>query len=165
LSGCACASRLVAPKFLEAARHSDAIRDSVDARGGSSVTLPRRLITSASCIGSTIRTAISASRRRRFSTSFERTSSISSSGYRSRSEEKIGGRISAPAISLALIRTVPLMAWPWPAMVALVTRGVDGLPLGIHRTFLAHDGLGKTPVEPTKMMLGPCRGGVGHDAK
>jgi putative DNA primase/helicase len=48
----------------------------------------------------------------------------------------------------------------WPAMVALVTRGVDALPLGIHRTFLARDGLGKAPVEPAKMMLGPCRGGA-----
>jgi putative DNA primase/helicase len=48
----------------------------------------------------------------------------------------------------------------WPAMVALVTRGTDDVPLGIHRTFLAHDGKDKAPVEPQKMMLGPCRGGV-----
>ena len=48
----------------------------------------------------------------------------------------------------------------WPAMVALVTRGVDGVPIAIHRTFLARDGGGKAPVEPAKMMLGPCRGGV-----
>ena len=48
----------------------------------------------------------------------------------------------------------------WPAMVALVTRGVDDKPIGIHRTFLARDGSGKAPVEPAKMMLGPCRGGV-----
>jgi putative DNA primase/helicase len=48
----------------------------------------------------------------------------------------------------------------WPAMVALVTRGVDDAPLGIHRTFLARDGSGKAPVEPQKMMLGPCRGGA-----
>jgi putative DNA primase/helicase len=48
----------------------------------------------------------------------------------------------------------------WPAMVALVTRGSDGTPLAIHRTFLAADGAGKAPVDPTKMMLGPCRGGV-----
>jgi putative DNA primase/helicase len=46
----------------------------------------------------------------------------------------------------------------WPAMVALVLRGKDGTPLGIHRTFLARDGYGK--VKPRKMMLGPCRGGV-----
>jgi putative DNA primase/helicase len=48
----------------------------------------------------------------------------------------------------------------WPAMVALVTRGGDGTPIGIHRTFLALDGSGKAPVEPAKMMLGPCRGGA-----
>jgi putative DNA primase/helicase len=48
----------------------------------------------------------------------------------------------------------------WPAMVALVTRGFDGMPLAIHRTFLARDGAGKAPVDPSKMMLGACRGGV-----
>jgi hypothetical protein len=48
----------------------------------------------------------------------------------------------------------------WPAMIALVTRGADGVPLAIHRTFLARDGQGKAPVEPAKMMLGPCRGGA-----
>jgi hypothetical protein len=48
----------------------------------------------------------------------------------------------------------------WPAMVALVTHGVDATPLAIHRTFLAHDGAGKAPVEPSKMMLGPCSGGA-----
>jgi putative DNA primase/helicase len=48
----------------------------------------------------------------------------------------------------------------WPAMVALVTRGVDDAPIAIHRTFLARDGANKAPVEPSKMMLGPCLGGV-----
>jgi putative DNA primase/helicase len=48
----------------------------------------------------------------------------------------------------------------WPTMVALVTNGVDATPLAIHRTFLARDGSSKAPVEPQKMMLGPCRGGV-----
>jgi hypothetical protein len=48
----------------------------------------------------------------------------------------------------------------WPVMVALVTRGTDDIPLAIHRTFLAHGGNGKAPVEPQKMMLGPCRGGA-----
>jgi len=48
----------------------------------------------------------------------------------------------------------------WPVMVALVTRGVDDSPLAIHRTFLARDGRGKAPVEPAKMMLGPCGGGA-----
>lgn len=45
-------------------------------------------------------------------------------------------------------------------MVALVVHGVDDMPVGIHRTFLAHDGTGKAPVDPNKMMLGPCRGGA-----
>jgi hypothetical protein len=31
----------------------------------------------------------------------------------------------------------------WPAMVALVTHGADGKPIGIHRTFLARDGVCK----------------------
>ena len=48
----------------------------------------------------------------------------------------------------------------WPAMIALVTRGNDNTPLAIHRTFLARSGTGKAPVDPQKMMLGPCRGGV-----
>jgi putative DNA primase/helicase len=48
----------------------------------------------------------------------------------------------------------------WPAMVARVTRGSDDTPLAIHRTFLACDGGGKAPVDPQKMMLGPCRGGA-----
>jgi len=48
----------------------------------------------------------------------------------------------------------------WPGMLALVTRGSDGEPLAIHRTFLVRDGSGKAPVTPQKMMLGPCRGGA-----
>jgi hypothetical protein len=48
----------------------------------------------------------------------------------------------------------------WAAMLALVTRGADGEPIGIHRTFLARDGIAKAPVDPAKMMLGPCRGGA-----
>jgi len=48
----------------------------------------------------------------------------------------------------------------WPAMVALVTDGETGSPIAVHRTFLARDGGGKAPVDPAKMMLGPCRGGV-----
>jgi putative DNA primase/helicase len=47
----------------------------------------------------------------------------------------------------------------FPAMVALVTDRADR-PLGIHRTFLAHDGGGKAPVDTQKMALGPCRGGA-----
>ena len=45
-------------------------------------------------------------------------------------------------------------------MVALIARGADGRPSSIHRTFLARDGAGKAPVDPEKMMLGPCRGGA-----
>ena len=48
----------------------------------------------------------------------------------------------------------------WPAMIALVTSGKDNTPVAIHRTFLACDGVGKAPVNPPKMMLGPCRGGA-----
>jgi putative DNA primase/helicase len=48
----------------------------------------------------------------------------------------------------------------WPAMVGLVTRGSDDTPLAIHRTFLARNGGAKAPVDPQKMMLGPCRGGA-----
>jgi putative DNA primase/helicase len=48
----------------------------------------------------------------------------------------------------------------WPALVALVSRGADDTPLAIHRTFLARDGSAKAPVDPQKMMLGPCRGGA-----
>jgi hypothetical protein len=46
----------------------------------------------------------------------------------------------------------------WPAMVALATHGVEGMPIGIHRTFLTRNGGGKAPIAPAKMMLGPCRG-------
>ena len=48
----------------------------------------------------------------------------------------------------------------WPAMVALVTNGITGSPIAVHRTFLARDGGSKAPVDPAKMMLGPCRGGA-----
>jgi hypothetical protein len=48
----------------------------------------------------------------------------------------------------------------WPAMVTLITRGPDDVSLAIHRTFLARDGSGKAPVDPQKMMLGPCWGGA-----
>jgi len=48
----------------------------------------------------------------------------------------------------------------WPAMVALVTNGADRTPIAIHRSYLAHDGCGKAPVDPQKMMFGPCYGGA-----
>jgi putative DNA primase/helicase len=47
----------------------------------------------------------------------------------------------------------------WPCMVAVVVDGANQ-SIGIHRTFLASDG--KAPIEPNKMMLGACKGGVVH---
>jgi hypothetical protein len=47
-----------------------------------------------------------------------------------------------------------------PAMVALVSGGVDGFSRAIHRTYLAPDGKGKAAASPQRAMLGPCRGGV-----
>ncbi|MBL1436722.1 MAG: toprim domain-containing protein [Rhodobacteraceae bacterium] len=46
-----------------------------------------------------------------------------------------------------------------PAIIARI-RGVDGRPLGIHRTYLCPDGSGKADVTPAKMMLGPSSGGA-----
>ena len=46
-----------------------------------------------------------------------------------------------------------------PAIIARI-RGVDGRPLGIHRTYLLPDGSGKAAVTPAKMMLGPSSGGA-----
>jgi hypothetical protein len=48
----------------------------------------------------------------------------------------------------------------WPAMVALVTGAIGDAPIAIHRTFLSRDGMSKAPIEPAKMMLGPCAGGI-----
>ena len=48
----------------------------------------------------------------------------------------------------------------WPAMIALVRRTTDGVPMAIHRTFLASDGRAKAPVNSQKMMLGPCGDGA-----
>ena len=48
----------------------------------------------------------------------------------------------------------------FPAMVARVTNGVSGHPMGIHRTFLCRDGSRKARVNPAKKMLGPCAGGA-----
>lgn len=72
----------------------------------------------------------------------------------------------APSASL---RFHPQLKHPsgghWPAMVAVVTNGTSGSPIAIHRTYLARDGGGKAPVEPERLMLGPCRGGVVRLAK
>lgn len=48
----------------------------------------------------------------------------------------------------------------YPAMIGLVTHADTNTPSAIHRTFLQPNGSGKAPVTPSKMMLGPCRGGV-----
>ncbi len=48
----------------------------------------------------------------------------------------------------------------WPALVAVVTRGTEGEPIAIHRTFLSPDGRGKAPIDRQKMLFGPCRGGA-----
>lgn len=46
-----------------------------------------------------------------------------------------------------------------PALIALV-QGVDGGPVGIHRTYLRRDGSGKADIEPPRAALGPVRGGA-----
>jgi putative DNA primase/helicase len=45
----------------------------------------------------------------------------------------------------------------WPAMVCRM-RTVEGLVMGVHRTWLTPDGLGKAPVDKPRMTLGPCAG-------
>jgi hypothetical protein len=47
----------------------------------------------------------------------------------------------------------------FPAMIALVT-DADDQPVGIHRTYLAHDGRGKAPVAQSKLSLGLISGGA-----
>jgi len=65
-------------------------------------------------------------------------------------------------LSAESIRFHPSMKHPdqssWPCMVALMTRGVDAQPTGIHRTYLSRDGSGKAPVSRPKMMLGAAKG-------
>ena len=46
-----------------------------------------------------------------------------------------------------------------PALIALV-QGVDGGPVGIHRTYLRRDGSGKADIEPPRAAFGPVRGGA-----
>ena len=45
----------------------------------------------------------------------------------------------------------------WPAMVCRM-RSVEGLVMGVHRTWLTPDGLGKASVDKPRMTLGPCAG-------
>jgi putative DNA primase/helicase len=64
----------------------------------------------------------------------------------------------------AALRFHPALKHPsgdnWPAMVALIMEGGNDTPIAIHRTFLARDGVGKAPIDPAKMVLGPSRGGA-----
>lgn len=50
----------------------------------------------------------------------------------------------------------------FPALVALVTDALTGEPMTLHRTYLAHDGSGKAPVDPARLLMKdlPKRGGV-----
>jgi putative DNA primase/helicase len=48
----------------------------------------------------------------------------------------------------------------WPALIALVTTGIDDEPTGVHRTYLAKHGETKASAKPAKMMLGTCAGGA-----
>jgi putative DNA primase/helicase len=48
----------------------------------------------------------------------------------------------------------------FPAMVGVVSQWPSRELIGLHRTFLAHDGTGKADVEPTKMMAGKCKNGA-----
>lgn len=48
----------------------------------------------------------------------------------------------------------------WPVMLALVTDAAD-LPIAVHRTYLARDGIGKAPTgDEARMSLGPVNGGA-----
>ena len=46
----------------------------------------------------------------------------------------------------------------WPIMLAAITN-LQGDIVAVHRTYLAKEGIGKAPVEPAKMTLGPIAGG------
>jgi phage/plasmid primase-like uncharacterized protein len=46
-----------------------------------------------------------------------------------------------------------------PALVAAV-RDVDGRLVGVHRTYIGRDGIGKAEIEPQKASLGPVHGGT-----
>ena len=48
----------------------------------------------------------------------------------------------------------------FPCMVALITHSDSEKPMAIHRTFLSHDGKGIAPLQPARMKLGACCGGV-----
>jgi putative DNA primase/helicase len=71
---------------------------------------------------------------------------------------RYGGPI--PLSLLFLMGTHPSDGAIHPIMVASVLRFIDPVDLiGVHRTFLLSDGSGKAKIGPTKMSLGPIRGG------
>lgn len=45
----------------------------------------------------------------------------------------------------------------WPAMIAMVTQS-NGSPVNLHRTYIAHDGSGKAPVNPARKLMSPYPG-------
>jgi hypothetical protein len=47
-------------------------------------------------------------------------------------------------------------------MPAMIARVDDAVSFAVHRTFLAAHGAGKTDLQPTKAMLGGCKGGAVH---
>ena len=69
-----------------------------------------RRATSALCVGRTMRTAMSASRRARSSLRLVSASSSAMPGWAARNEARIAGRTSQPTISLAVTRTTPRSA-------------------------------------------------------
>lgn len=48
----------------------------------------------------------------------------------------------------------------YPCIIAAVTHYPDKTVTALLRIYLAHDGSGKAPVSPNKMMLGNCKGGA-----
>jgi hypothetical protein len=61
------------------------------------------------------------------------------------------------------IRYLPSQKHPeggrWPVMLAPI-QAADRRVVGVHRTYLQHDGRGKAPVSPAKRMLGQAWGGA-----
>jgi len=55
---------------------------------------------------------------------------------------------------------VYLQSRDYPCIIAAVTHYPDKTVTALLRIYLAHDGSGKAPVSPNKMMLGNCKGGA-----
>ena len=82
------------------------------------------------------------------------------------SQTLVATYLASRGITLSLpttLRMHPSLRHPsgqaFPAMIGLVTTGSENTPIGIHRTYLAHDGERKADVLQAKLMLGPCSGG------